>query len=902
MANFIKHTNCEHCGSSDANALYDDGSSHCFSCRKTIGSDGYKSEAKESVVRKYVRKDEQVQTTKVSKPVITEEQKNEIKEQTTTKCYGYRGLSDSITQYFRVRHSIDDRDDVISQYYPVTQEGQLTGYKVRDNPKDFRSIGRTGAECELFGQFLFNRGGKYLIITEGEIDALSAYQMMKAYSDARGGNYETAVVSPTTGANSSRQLANNYRFFDSFENIILCYDNDKVGKEAAIEAVKVLPKGKVKMMNLKYKDANEYLENNAGDQFVRDFYNAETYTPVGVLGSGQLYEKILQQAQIARVAFPPFMNQLNDMLVGGIPLGHIINIAAGTGIGKCLGQDTPVVMYDRSVKKVQDIVEGELVLGPDGTPRKVTGVISGIDELYRVSQVNGDSYVVNSEHILSLKKTGNYDVVNIPVKDYVKLSNKQKHLLKGYKANIYSSCVSSESDDTFYMLGLWLADGTRGQPCYTVADKDVEIIEKIHQYAHDNNYEVTYREQTSACKGYYLKGGFYKEISKFVNIDTKEIHQDTMSTMTYDQRLSLLAGFVDGDGYLTYNCYNFTVSDNKLCEQLVFLLREVGLRVNVSSVFKKCQGYVGGMYNSVTASGDIDKIPTILPRRKAQTRKQKKNPLVCGITVEPIGVGQYFGFELIGKDKLFCLGDFTVTHNTSLVNEMIYHWVFHSPHKIGIVSMELDAGQYGETLLSRHIQKKIALIKDDAVKQRMLTSDEVKNKAHELFFDGEEHRFYLLDNRDGSIEEIQDTIEELVISCGCKIVVLDPLQDILDGLTIDEQALFMKWSKGIIKSHGVSLIFINHVRKSASGTASSSNGGKYSEEEIQGSSTIIKSASANILLSRDKTNDDPIIRNTTKIMLSKNRICGITGPAGEIYYDNETHTLHNKAEFLPDHH
>jgi twinkle protein len=573
MANFIKHTKCEYCGSSDANALYDDGSSHCFSCRKTIGSDGYKSEAKESVVRKYVRKDEQVQTTKVSKPVITEEQKNEIKEQTTLKCYGYRGISDSITQYFRVRHSIDDRDDVISQYYPVTQEGQLTGYKVRDNPKDFRSIGRTGAECELFGQFLFNRGGKYLIITEGEIDALSAYQMMKAYADARNSPFETAVVSPTTGANSSRQLANNYRFFDSFENIILCYDNDKVGKEAAIEAVKVLPKGKVKMMNLKYKDANEYLENNAGDQFVRDFYNAETYTPVGVLGSGQLYEKILQQAQIARVAFPPFMNQLNDMLVGGIPLGHIINIAAGTGIGK-----------------------------------------------------------------------------------------------------------------------------------------------------------------------------------------------------------------------------------------------------------------------------------------------------------------------------------------TSLVNEMIYHWVFHSPHKIGIVSMELDAGQYGETLLSRHIQKKIALIKDDAVKQRMLTSDEVKNKAHELFFDGEEHRFYLLDNRDGSIEEIQDTIEELVISCGCKIVVLDPLQDILDGLTNEEQALFMKWSKGIIKSHGVSLIFINHVRKSPSGAASSSNGGKYSEEEIQGSSTIIKSASANILLSRDKTNDDPIIRNTTTIMLSKNRICGITGPAGEIYYDNETHTLHNKAEFLPDHH
>jgi hypothetical protein len=124
------------------------------------------------------------------------------------------------------------------------------------------------------------------------------------------------------------------------------------------------------------------------------------------------------------------------------------------------------------------------------------------------------------------------------------------------------------------------------------------------------------------------------------------------------------------------------------------------------------------------------------------------------------------------------------------------------------------------------------------------------------------------------------------------------LQDILDGLGIDEQALFMKWAKGIIKSHNVTLIFINHVRKSAAGTANSSQGANFTEEEIQGSSTIIKSASANILLSRNKYAEDPIERNTTKVVLSKNRICGITGPAGMVYYDNETHTLHNLDEWL----
>ena len=143
---------------------------------------------------------------------------------------------------------------------------------------------------------------------------------------------------------------------------------------------------------------------------------------------------------------------------------------------------------------------------------------------------------------------------------------------------------------------------------------------------------------------------------------------------------------------------------------------------------------------------------------------------------------------------------------TSFITEMVYYWIFNSPHKIGIVSMELDAGQYGETILGRHLSRKLSLIADPESKQRYLESEEVRQKANQLFFDeSNKHGFYLLDNRDGSVEEIQDTIEELVVSCGCKIIVLDPLQDIIDGLTIDEQAVFMKWCKGIIKSHNVTL-------------------------------------------------------------------------------------------------
>ena len=571
MAAFIKHTSCDKCGSSDGRAVYQDDSSHCFVCEHTIPSEEFKeaNQKKPSRVRSSVKKEENMEVKVSTKPALTPDENADIKSETSVKANGFRGIDDSVYAKFGVRHAFaEDTGEVIEQYYPCTQEGQLVGYKVREVPKNFYSKGRTGADCELFMQFKFNRGGKYIVITEGEIDALSAYQMLAEYTESKGGIFETAVVSPTTGANSHKQIAGQFRFFDSFENIIISYDNDKAGQTATEQLLKVLPKGKVKIMPMRYKDANEYLEKDKSKEFISDFYEAKKQVPVGVLASSKLYDRIMGQTAVSKIPFPPFMQKLNDLFVGGMPLGHIVNIAADTGIGK-----------------------------------------------------------------------------------------------------------------------------------------------------------------------------------------------------------------------------------------------------------------------------------------------------------------------------------------TTLVNELIYYWIFNSPHTVGIVSMELDAGQYGEVLLSRHLEKKLALIESQDEKIAYLSTDRVIEKAKELTIkeDGDS-RFYLLDNRDGSIEEIQDTVEELVSACGAKVIVLDPLQDILDGLSNEEQAEFMKWAKGFIKSHGITFIFINHMRKTPAG-----QNGADSEQNIMGSSTIIKSASANILLKRDKMAEDEIKRNSTEISVTKNRVCGLTGPAGFIYYDNATHTLHSLDDWLNNH-
>ena len=107
---------------------------------------------------------------KSTKPAITEEEeKQKIKANTAAEAKGFRGMRDDVSKQFGVRYAYDESTgEVIEQWYPVTQDSQLTGYKIREVPKNFRSKGRTGAECELFGQFKFNRGGKYVLIQEGE--------------------------------------------------------------------------------------------------------------------------------------------------------------------------------------------------------------------------------------------------------------------------------------------------------------------------------------------------------------------------------------------------------------------------------------------------------------------------------------------------------------------------------------------------------------------------------------------------------------------------------------------------------------------------------------------------------------------------------------------------------------
>ena len=908
MAEFVRHEACDVCTSSDAKAVYDDGSWHCFSCGATNPSEEYKEEKQSTIkVRTTVKKKETaLSDIKAGKAAIAREDILEIMRDTSPTGRGYRGITDETYAKVGVRHEFDEKTGkVTKQYYPITRGLVAAGYKIRYEPKTFSSIGATGRDCDLFMQRNFQQGGKYVLIVSGECDAMAAYQMLKAYYVSKGSDYEVAVVSGTTGDKSVKQIAAQYKFFETFDNIVVGYDNDASGNETVEDVIKALPKGKTRVMKMTYKDANDYLDAGKEQQFVSHFFRSEAYLPEGVVGSGKLYDKMMIQADVEKVPFPPFMQKL-DSMIGSIEMSTIGIFAAGTGAAKCLGKDTPVLMSDQTVKFVQDIQNGDKLMGPEGLVRIVAGVVSGIDEMYRVTQVKGISYVVNSKHILSLRagtaiKSLNLskgDVYNCNIRDYLKLNGKQKHGLKGWKGS-FEKLGNKFTDDNAYMLGLWLAEGTTDKPQLTLALQDITLFDELDKFCVKKGFyqHVSPSNYRDACTTVDINGGFSKLIKDF-GFKSSKLIPSVYLNAERGTRLDLLAGFLDGDGHLAHNGFQMTLKINQLSTDIVTLARGLGFAVSEKKVFQKCQNFVGDWYMKINISGHTDEIPNRLTRKKASARQQIKNPLNTGITVENIGQDEYFGFEL-DSDHLFCLGDGTVTHNTTVANELLYYWIFNSPHKIGVVSLELTCAQYGQVLLSRHIGKKISLIKDKEEKLAFLRSDHVKQKVAEVFSDEDGNdRFMVIDEREGSIEILQDQIEELVISCGCKVIILDPVSDLMDGLSNDEQAKFAKWCKSMIKNYNIHILMIAHIRKAASNKDSASTGKFIPEEAIMGSSTFMKSASWIVMMQRDKTSEDPIVRNTTHLVLTKNRAGGETGPCGDLYYDNATHTLHDIGEYF----
>ena len=349
-------------------------------------------------------------------------------------------------------------------------------------------------------------------------------------------------------------------------------------------------------------------------------------------------------------------------------------IEAPCGHGKCHGKGTKILMYDGSVKNVEDIKVGELLMGDDSTPRRVLSLARGREELFLVKQVKGENYIVNRSHILSLQKrewgkSSKGEIKDICVEEYLALSKTQKSYLYGY-------CVPIEYEEKSvkippYILGAWLGDGSSKLTEFTCDYRDRKLVRAYRDYAFSMGLTMNRIEQKNNNSNIYRIKGVTRRPSGHIDnhslnlfreynlIGNKHIPEDYIVN-SRENRLELLAGLIDTDGSYSNHTLEITQKRKSLSEDIRRLCWSLGFRVSMSPRTIK-----GKIYYRLTISGNIHEIPTRLNRKKITRRTINKDPHVNGIKLESIGEGDYYGFALDGNHR-YCLWDGTVTHNTIL--------------------------------------------------------------------------------------------------------------------------------------------------------------------------------------------------------------------------------------------
>ena len=266
----------------------------------------------------------------------------------------YRSIKPETAHFYGHLFERDSSGEIIRTYYPETKttfKGELNslrGYKSRDLPKAFgrHNIGIVGTSNDLSGSHKFTSGGKWILIVAGEEDKLAAAQMLRDYQIQRKQeDYDRiAVVGIHCGEGSlAKVCANSYDFLDTFEEIILCMDNDEAGRKSVQEAVKVLPENKVKVMTTSLKDCSEMLQQGKQKQFISDLYSAKPLIETGIKSASEASLGIEEYLLAEKITLPPHLHRVQDALRGGLKsTGSIVNIIGNTSVGKTFFSDVLV--------------------------------------------------------------------------------------------------------------------------------------------------------------------------------------------------------------------------------------------------------------------------------------------------------------------------------------------------------------------------------------------------------------------------------------------------------------------------------------------------------------------------------------------------------------------------------
>ena len=755
----------------------------------------------------------------------------------------YRGISKATLEKFGVYFTSKDGKDTVHYTYP-------TCVKHRELPKNIKVSGKMDS---FYGQGDYNASGGNITITEGEEDRLSVIEMM--------GDWPCVSV---PNANPSKAFWENARtYLAGFEKIILSVDNDDPGDKLAERIYKMFPGKTYRVSHTKYKDANEFLLNKAGKEYKSAWWNAQKMKPESLLHTQQDFLKLYNETPNYEY-FPTGIDDLDEKIMG-IHKGAFTIVVAPTGIGKSLAPSTPVLRYDGKVVRADEVQVGDKLMGPDSKPRNVTNVNLQTGPMYRITPTKGEPFECNADHILSLRHSTTGEIKNVVLTEYLQWSKTQKNLWKMWRTGVNPDWNNIGGPSLAYCIGAYLGDGREQGPEICMGKAKEPVFEFMIEEGYLSPTRVKF-DRGAYYIGFSKKSILWEYLTED-NILNPRRMPSYMKTGSKSVRESILAGLLDTDGSLTGGGAEITQKSEQLADDICFVARSLGL-----AAYKKSKWVNGQEYFRIGISGDMTFLPT--KRLKFKPRKQIKNVLNVGFTVEPIGEGTYRGIAL-DRDHLFLLGDFTVTHNTEFFRYLEYKALNDTNYSIATCHLE-------ETPLRSALGVVSYLIGDNVTRKDLIEQKGLEEKVEEWFrILTEDGRYYQFKIRsDEGPEELVEQMRFMVNAFGVDYVFFEPIQDIVTGTVADKESKLSDLAntlKRLAPELNVGIVAIAHANE---------------DGDTKYCKTIGQSAAFEINLARDVNAETDEERNTMKVFVGrKNRVGGGSGPAGTLTFDKDTYML-----------
>lgn len=360
-------------------------------------------------------------------------------------------------------------------------------------------------------------------------------------------------------------------------------------------------------------------------------------------------------------------------------------------------QKLNVLMYDFTLKSIKDVEIGDLLMGDDGTYRKVISKENKYGKIYKIHQTSGEEYFTNGEHTLVLKKseTAKKPYGNLTKKGTFRHPNGQfpsygdyenmnminfLQKSKTFRENFFSykpAIIHRVEKDVYlepYFLGLWLGDGFANTT--SIISMDKEIIDYLYEYADKNNLSINKFERDWEKADVYKlnrplvnrtkKNELLEGLRKYDLINNKHIPQEYINN-SEKVRMELLAGLLDTDGTLqSTSYYEFYQKSYDFIRSVKIIADSLGFRTNLREKINcVCKGKNYGTHYRLSISGDLWRIPCRVGRKKVTEDMLSKNKDWRVSLIEPteLGEGEYTEIKVDGNGN-YLLGDFTIAHNS----------------------------------------------------------------------------------------------------------------------------------------------------------------------------------------------------------------------------------------------